>query len=320
MNSLDTLDVKLHWLINATEIIETYFIRIFGGIGVLFNLYFAYILLHKGLKDKIYGYFWSRAICHFIVSLFAASYMGNCISCPGTSYWLQFYKYYVASIGIRISSLASLISDLFLIFNRYFEITRINNYISRLPKLLNLFLCFSIAIMLEFPVFFMLKITKEPVKGSFALELTEFGSSQFFKLYSIGVFLFETIFPTFLLTVLSSVSVYNFKQMMNTYVNMTTDQTKAKQAQAKFFKMTFILTSICIVSRFLDMAVSIFVRLNLLDSTIFSPSTNVLIVFLKSLTNLNLYAMHALDGIVYLKMESKIWKVFTSSLDPRHVS
>ena len=66
MNSSDYTDLATehHWADHATDIIENYFIRLVGAIGVVFNIFFAVILLNKSLKHKIYNFLWCRAVCY----------------------------------------------------------------------------------------------------------------------------------------------------------------------------------------------------------------------------------------------------------------
>ena len=69
MNSLDTLDVKLHWLINATEIIETYSIRVFGGVGFMAKLSCRSMV-------KIYQIKWNM-ICVYFLNLFLNDFLNS---------------------------------------------------------------------------------------------------------------------------------------------------------------------------------------------------------------------------------------------------
>jgi hypothetical protein len=178
MNSTaNTTGVDLQWAIDLTEIISNYVIRITGGAGILVNLLLAILLLNKRLKHKIYDYFWCRSICSLSVCILSAGYVGNCYNCVSDSYWFLFYQWYINFIGIRMFSLSCFISDIFLIVNRYLQITRKQNFFSKMSKTLTLFICFILPISLCVPFYFIYDIVMVPKTNKFTIELNNFGLS-----------------------------------------------------------------------------------------------------------------------------------------------
>ncbi len=311
MNSLNNTgqDNVYHWTEQATDIVESYLIRIVGAIGVVFNVFFAVMLLNRSLKHKIYNFLWCRAVCNLSVCLLSAGFVKKCFVCEYDSYEFLFYQYYISTINSRVFSLASLISDLLLILNRFLEIVKKKSFLSKMSKLLDLLICFSVPILISLPVYFSTRIIKSKSRGKFEKQLTQFGTSKVYSAYFLGVFLFETIFPILVLVVLNVVSVYKFKKLMNKKGHLTKNRTEGKLAEVRFTKMVFILTSICILSRVMDFIITFFYRLTIINRLIFSPGSVRLLLFLMSLTNLFLFAVQALDGLVYLIMDRNLWKL-----------
>ncbi len=311
MNSLNNTrqDNEYHWTEYTTDIVESYLIRIVGAIGVVFNVFFAVILLNRSLKHKIYNFLWCRAVCNLSVCILSAGFVKKCFVCEYDSYEFLFYQYYISTINSRVFSLASLMSDLFLILNRFLEIVKKKSFLFKMSKLLNLLICFSVPILISLPVYFSTRIMKNKSRGKFEKQLTQFGTSKVYSTYFLGVFLFETIFPILVLVVLNVVSVYKFKKLMNKKGHLTKNRTEGKLAELRFTKMVFILTYICILSRVMDFIITFLYRLTIINSLIFSPSSIRFLLFLMSLTNLFLFAVQALDGLVYLIMDRNLWKL-----------
>ena len=125
-------ETDTYWIDQAVFIVDNYLIRIVGGFGVLFNLFFAIVIRHKSLKNKLHDLFWCRAAVNFSLSILVVGQLGNCFTCEFSSYELVFYQFHICALGIRSLKLSSLLSDLHLITNRFLEIIRKKNFIQKI--------------------------------------------------------------------------------------------------------------------------------------------------------------------------------------------
>ncbi len=269
----------------------------------------------------MYDFFWCRAICSFLVCLFAAGNVERCFNCVSDSYWYLVYQFFINSIGLRLFSAASLFSDIFLMLNRYLEITRKKSCISRMSKTLVLYICICTPLPFAIPGLFLVKIVEGPQKGTFVKKAIDPPATPNLVLYYTElIFLFETVLPVFFLTFLNVVSVSKFRIRMQIHADLTHNQAQAKKAETRFTKMSFFLSTICIVSRILDMITTIIFRLTGLAPLMFTADYIALIKLLKSVTNFILYSAHALDGLIHLKMDKNIWKLVLKLLGRKQVS
>jgi len=185
------------WAVQGTFILDIYVNRALGGLGVLVNLFFVILLSHRTLKHKIYDFLWCRQFINLIACLPLAASNGFCFTCDFNSAWLIYYTWF-NGVTIRAFSLASFISDILLISNRFFEIIKKTTFLKRLSKTLNLFICFSFSLIIFLPCYFAVFVVKDPLTGVFKFTFNDFGSSVYFKVYIFFVlFLLETLIPLF---------------------------------------------------------------------------------------------------------------------------
>ncbi len=307
LSNTTELNIEYEWAIVGNYILENYIIRAIGGIGIVFNALYAKILLNKSLKHKIYDFFLCRVICNVIVCIFVAGNVERCFECESDSYWFLFYQYFINGIGIKIVSFASFISDIFLILNRYLEISKKNIlFWKQMSKKLTLLLCFSLPILVAVPAFFSVTIEKR-ANGLFIKELNRFGTSQIYKFYLIALFMIETVIPIVTISVLNVFSILESRKQTRIHRNLTNKQRITKKSEDGYSKIVIILTTICITSRLLDLATNLLFRLDILHLIMFSEDMSVLTKFSLSLTNLLLFIIHGKDGLVYLKMDRNLW-------------
>jgi len=234
----------------------------------------------------------------------AASY-GFCFDCDYDSEWLAYYTWYI-SIAIRAFSLASFISDILLIFNRYFEVSQKTTFLGCLSKKLNLFICFSIPFVICLPSHFAVNAEKKHLNGKFNLKLNVFGSSIYFKLYFFLTFLVDTVIPLSTLIWVNIVSVFKFKRVMERHADLTGNQIETRKAERRFTRMVFILSAITSVTRIIDMVTSVFNRISVISPGTFNQGTLELILFSKSISVIFVNIASAFDALVFLRMDKNI--------------
>ena len=122
-NPKEQTNIDQPLLVLATSIIDHYLIRTVSEIGILLNISLAFLLCHKSLKHKLYYFMWCRAICNLVFCLPVMGYVDNCYEFSYKSKWMAYCSGYCL-IFLRAFSISSFISDIFFIFNSYFEIEK----------------------------------------------------------------------------------------------------------------------------------------------------------------------------------------------------
>jgi hypothetical protein len=310
--SNSTLVVPVYpWAVQGTYILDNIVSRSIGGTGILVNLCFVIILSHRTLWHKIYDFLWCRQFTSLLTCLSVAASYGFCFDCDYDSEWMAYYSWYIA-IAIRGFSLASFISDLLLIFNRYFEICRKTTYLRRFSKKLNFFICFSVSLIIFVPCLFAVYVVKVPLNGKFKLTLNFFGSSIYFKLYFFLAFLFDTVMPLLTLLLVNIVSVFKFENVMERHADLTGNQIETRKAERRFTILVFLLSAITSVTRIIDMVTSIFNRISIISPSTFEQGTLELIIFSKSTSVFFINVALAFDALVFLRMDKKVWSLILS--------
>jgi hypothetical protein len=305
--SNNTLVVPVYpWAVQGTYILDNIVSRSIGGIGILVNLFFVIIISHRTLRHKIYDFLWCRQFTNLLTCLSVAASYGFCFGCEYDSEWLPYYTWYIV-IAIRGLLLASFISDILLMSNRYFEVCQKATFLRRLSKKLNLFSCLSFSFIICVPAIFAVYVVKVPLNGKFKLTLNIFGSSIYYKLYLFLTFLIDTVIALLTLLSINIVTVYKFKNVMDRHADLTGNQTEARKAERRFTRMVFLLSAITSVTRIIDMVTSIFNRLLVIAPSAFDQGDVELILFAKSITVIFINIALAFDALVYLRMDKNIW-------------
>jgi len=310
--SNSTLVVPVYpWAVQGTYILDNIVSRSIGGIGILVNLFFAIILIHRTLRHKIYDFLWCRQFTSLLTCLSVVASYGFCFDCDYDSEWLVYYSWYIV-IAIRAFSLASFISDILLIFNRYFEISRKTAFLRRLSKKLNLFICFSISFILFVPCYFAVYVLKVPLNRMFKATLNVFGTSIYFKLYLLFLFLIEIVIPLITLMWVNSVSVFKFEHVMERHADLTGNQIETRKAERRFTIVVFLLSAITSVTRIIDMVTSLLNRISVISPSTFDQGTLELILFSKSISVTLINIALAFDALVFLRTDKNIWSLILS--------
>jgi len=291
---------------------KTYAIRVIGLCGTVLNTLLALLLFSRHLQHSIYNFLWARTVFNLILSLLVTTYAGSCLTCEFKSNHFGAYGYYISQVPLRVALLASLISDVLLILNRFFEIVsfRKKHLIADLSKKCIFIVCLAPPALISVPFYFSVNVVQTGnASDSFVMQLTEIGASQFFYFYNIALFFVETVAPVVALTVLNLISVYKFRKLMANKKLLTVDRGGTRHAEIKFTLMVFILTSICILAHVFDLVVVVIHRMWILEPSLSSRKPWELIVFVREYANIFLYVVHALDGLVYLKMDKNLWSL-----------
>ncbi len=307
---------------DLSNVIDNYLTRIIAAAGIIFNIFFLSILYNKKNKElvhSIYRCFRSRALTSLAVSVIVAIHdTFNCRglpSCNMNSYYHAFYNVYVSYLPLELFLTSSIICDVILSINRYFVIIDKKNSFTNLSTLSILLISFIAPILLYTPLFFGLgvyrtdSISMNVTETFYIVNRTQFGSSKLYSVYGISLFLFLSVIPVTVLAIIGAISVGKFKRLMLIKGQLTKSQTECKKAEFNYTRSVLITTNICVITRFLDLCARIIVRL--IQYNIIEVSTNItsLMELLRNFTSSLLFLAIALDGVVYLVIDTRLKQV-----------
>jgi len=240
--------------------------RVIYGFGILLNAFFLFLLLKKCFKNPIYNYFWSRAFCNLMASIFGVIYVQFPTELMVYEKYSLIHHFYISGSTTRAVFLASSVSDILLIVNRYYSMTeKRNSFFAKISKKANLFLCYFIGFTVVLPFYFGGVIVETENKNFAYWKLSQFGSSMGFKAYFLLSFLLESVIVVIILSVYNSMAVSKFHDKMTNKIQLTKKKTKAEKADIRFTKYSLVLTIIGLISRTLDMLAGIFVRIEVVS-------------------------------------------------------
>ena len=171
---------------------------------------------------------------------------------------------------------------------------------------------FFIFVNINFTCFFCIFCSKRFFKWNFKLTPSVYSESIYFKVYLFFLFLFEFVIPLCTLSTMNILSVFKFKSLMQRHGNLTGNQTDAREAEVRFTKMILFLSFISLLTRLIDLAITIPNRIAFFSPDTFDKGTIQLLIFSKSFSFFGVNLVLALDGLVYLRMDKNIWKLIRS--------
>jgi len=138
------------------------------------------------------------------------------------------HKLYISGVAIRAVILASSVSDILLIMNRYYSMTeKRNSFLAKISKKANLFICYLIGITLLLPFYFGGDFVKTEIKNFAYWKLSQFGLSISFKVYVVILFLVESVIVVIILSVFNSMAITKFRGIMTNKTKVTKEKTKS---------------------------------------------------------------------------------------------
>jgi len=283
-----------------------YINRIIGFLGVILNSLGILIMLNKTLIHPMYNFTWGRTFCNWFVCLFSCGSVPVLDYNQSGGYYEKMYQVSVFAIPIRIAYLASSISDVMLILNRYFVITERSVWLLKISKLTNLAICYVFSISLYAVPYFAFRFEAVGSNEEFAFKLTDFGQSTIFKVYAAGTFFFEIILGVFAIGFLNVLSAIRFREKMIRKGHLLQNRTETKQKEVMYTKMVLILTSISFITRSLDAVIGTLARSMALSIFEFSDELKYKITFYYDISLMLLLAAHAFENWVYFLIDPNL--------------
>ena len=300
------------YITKARDLLIDYGVRGISAAGVLFNLLTIIVLNKKNIfKHSFYEFLRCRCICNLLVCLVGIyfqrpdKFCENCVA----NYIEICINWLAITIPCRIAFFAAVISDILIISNRLSTISsndQNKGFFNKLPKKVNLLICFSIPTILASPVPFALRLSKVsdlPTETMGYWSWNEFGNTMFFKICLPFLAVFEAFIPLVVLIVLNSMTASRFKKFMSTkkqvHKNSSTSVERANKANTKFTRMIISLIIVCIVTRLLDAVTDVYMRIKGDRIDVLGVDTDVIIQLVRYFALFLLQAAHALDGLLY---------------------
>lgn len=287
----------------ATEIISQYVNRIISGIGIISNTILFSVLLRKRLKFKVYNYLWARKFCHILICLLALFYVKG--PEPGKEYMLsELIHRIIIDHGQNILFLASLYSDVLAITYRLLILkNKKNAALAKLSKLSNLVICFTVAFFVELPCFLIYHVAHSETENYYCLKL-RINSTAYLKIYFLGVFSIVSVIPLTILIVLTVYLILKFQKLSS-----ASNITEEKKATLKFVQVALILTTICTLTKMIDMVGSLFIKSFRLDVFSYFKDIKILIQFEEAISLALLVCVYIFESFFYIFKDRHILKV-----------
>ncbi len=305
-------------IVYDTFVLDRYINRAVGCFGILVNLLFVILLSDKKLKHKIYDFFWCRQFTSLIACLPIAASNGNCFDCEQKFEWLAYF-YWFTSLTIRAFSLASFISDIFLISTRYFDMIRKETFLNHLSKKFNIFICLFTVFIISSPAYFAAYAVQTPSKKAYKLKFNDFGLSIYFRFYAFFMFFIGILIPLLIFLFLNIVSIIRFKILMDTHENLTDSQKKVKVTKYRFIKTVLLLSLITLTTRFIDLVTSTLNRIGSLFPSTFDQRTFELITFSKSCSFFFVSISLAFDALIYMRTDKNVWNLIQAIIRKKNI-
>ncbi len=309
-NSVQAVESGLlyQYLDQIRFILENYVNRAISGTGILLNLFFLCTLLNKKLKHKIYNFFWARSFCNLVVCIFGLTFFNFASEFEPLPLYMMIFRLYINGPTIRAAFLASTISDILLILNRHYCLDKKVNCFTEMAKKLNIFICYAVSISFMFPFYFAAEIRESEVKGTFYWKTSSFGSTMYLRIYAVIVFLIENFIPVVLLLIFNVKSTRKFRALMaaKALVQQTLSK-RAANAQKHFTKYILVLSMLSLVAHIGDTLIGLVNRLTYTRIVPeFDREQTVIRDLCRQGTLTFMYALHAFEGLIYLKMDANL--------------
>lgn len=171
-------------------------------------------------------------------------------------------------------------------------------------------------IVLYVPLYFAIKIIPNGSNENlYVIGFTDFGNSIYFAAFAISSFLLEAILLVISLAVFNFISLFKFRKMMKEKRRLMATSTRhIDKAKIRFTKLILSLTSICIMCRLLDIAVSIFYMTTTLFEIKLSEDLISLIFLSHTISIFMLIVSHSLDGTFYFIYDRQLTRVLRKTV------
>ena len=312
LTSTQNLTITFQMLKKFFDSYDEYANRSIGGIGFVINFIFLFIFSKNAFNGR-YNYQWCHTICNIAVCIIASIRVQLLSQKEDSTFYYLIYSVYVSFL-VRIFLIASVLSDILLIFSRFALLSNKKYFLSELSRMANLGFSFGVGISAILPFYIASKIVKSEKEGIYFWEVNEFGKSQFFLIYLLALFFFETVIPLTFLTILNILSIRQYQTIVSRRRRIIRACLKIEKAELRFTKTVLTLNIIWVISRILDMIIGILNRMVLTEIISLDSELKIVYDFLRDFIFSILYIVHAFEPLVYMIVDKQIRNVVVKIL------
>jgi len=236
-------------------------------------------------------------------------------------YFWVIYEWFIINIPLRMALIASGFADFFTIINRYFFITNKTNCITRTSAITTFFIYIIVSIALYVPGMFAFGITSPDVNGMSTWYIEKIGYNTYYITYVLVLFIFDTIAPPIVLSILGFMSLKKFRLALDLKAKVSSQsnsQTRRKQ-ENRFTKLTIILTSACVIYRTIDCLTGVVLRIGNFVFINYSLETMAIIGVSRDISLFIIVAAHTFDNFIIFKMDSNLNLILKKLFRFKHV-
>ena len=167
--------------------------------------------------------------------------------------------------------------------------------------------------MVTLPIYFGIKIEKCETEEKYYLETNEFALSRIIYI-NIAIFFVGTVIPLTLLTILNIYSIRKYRQIIIEKKRLRVNTEEISKGELRFTKTVITLNAIWIVSRCLDLIITVIYKFSVRQILQVNLESIILIEALRNFSNLIMIIVHSIEPLVYLKMDRNVrgvvWALF----------
>ena len=280
----------------ATLIIQKYLIKIISSFGIVVNALILTLLAIKAYKHQTHKYIFCKILCNTLICVIGIFYLN--IICPNIcedTYYALVIQWFITGIPLRMFVLASRIANILLIINRYVILKR-QNKLFELSKKLILFICCSIAIIIQIPNYFAFFIYRTG-SGLYAWSLNQFGLSTLYFYYYLILITCEYGITLIISIVMSCLLIYEFRRFSKRKFTLTKNLLVQKR-EIRVTKFVFALTALNLFTELFSLSNTILLLINDLFQVKIFVDNNLLLDFYYAFVALVIFTIHSIEGIL----------------------
>lgn len=299
------------FLTDASDIIQSYVIKSISALGIVFNIFSIILLLRKVSTQQIYKFVFCKFFCNTFICSIGLFYSN--IICPKLCeirYTDLFVQIFISGLPLRIAILASSISDIILLLNRYLILKRSHRSFKQ-SKMVILLGIFLIPTVFFLPNYFAFEIYKTD-SGLYAWSYNQFGFSKVYLFYYLTLVLFEYGIKLVIIITLSFFVINKFLEFSRRKFTLTKNLV-VQRREINFTQIVFGLTALNLFVGLASLSTVIILLINdYVELEIFQENV-ILLDFYYSLVLLLVLTTHSFEGILIIpfhEMRSAARKMF----------
>jgi hypothetical protein len=222
----------------SSQFIEFIFTTI-CAIGCALNLVCIYILKYPEFKGDTYKYLLMKLITQSLVLIFVStSIVYNCLACSTSrTFAAQFYRLILSFVANAMSSMATF-SDMALTYDRLLMFKQSSKLLFKMRFPIVSIAILALGVLLNFIFLMAFRVESATSQHAYVYVRTEFGSSPFYRIYSILLNILQSLISFVVLLFLNYFITIEFRKYIskkrNMIINKNVTRSNSKAKQTRF--------------------------------------------------------------------------------------